>query len=185
MSGRLRYCFRHPAVRSGAWACAVAAGAAVVSLALWWPAHDRMQNLQSQFSDAKRELIDRQQLMKGLTAYESAQKSAASLQAKLEYGGTQAQLVEDISRLARSQGVRIVSEAYEEDRRRGGSHSVLNADLAVQGDYRSLRGFIDGLGSLPSWSEIDSVELERAREAGVINGKVRIVTYRQSQQAIK
>jgi Tfp pilus assembly protein PilO len=184
MSGSLRYCLRHRAVRSGAWACAVAVGAAIVAVAFWWPVQQRVQQLEEQFLALRREAIDQRQLAQGLVAFERANKDVTRLQSKLEYGGTQAQLVEDFTRLARSNDVRIVSEAYEEGRRTG-THGILNADLAVSGSYRALRQFLDGLAALPSWSEVDAVELERAKQTGMVSGKVRIVTYRLPQEASK
>jgi Tfp pilus assembly protein PilO len=184
MSGQLRYCLRHRAVRTGAWSCALALGVAVVAAAFWWPVHKRVHSLQEQFTAARREAVDQQQLEQDLAVYARAQTNAARLQAKLAYAATQAQLVEDLAGLARSNDVRIVSEAYEEGRRTG-THGVLNADLAVSGTYRALRQFLDGVAALPSWSEIDAVELERAKEIGAVNGKVRVVTYRLPQQATK
>ena len=175
--GRLRYVLRHPVVRAGAWAAALCLVAAATSFAAWLPTHQRVQHLAQELGAKSRALREADQSEKVRLAYEQARKAVEVLEAKLEQAATQAQLLEDFGRLARQHGVRIVSEAYEEGKG-AGVQQTLNAELAIRGSYGSIRGFLAATSALRTWSEIDEVVLERAREAGVVEGKVRIVTYR-------
>ncbi len=174
---QVRYVLRHPAVRSGAWAAALAGVGAAITVATWLPAHHRVGQLTQELTTKSRALREADASEKLLATYEQARAAVALLEKKLEYAATQAQLLEDLGRLARQHGVRIVSEAYEEGKK-GGAQATLNAELAIRGSYAAIRGFLAATSALRTWSEIDEVVLEKAREPGVVNGKVRIVTYR-------
>src|SRR5262249_12293345 len=112
-----------------------------------------------------------------LAAYTRASKDASALEKKLATAATQSQLVQEFARLARRNGVKIVSETYEEAR---GPQPSLSAELAVQGDYPALHEFVRELSSLPTWSEVQEVRLESAQGSASQRGRIRIVTYRQA-----
>ena len=173
----LRHSLRHPLVRAGLAATALLVPAAVVVIAMWWPLHEQKLQLEEEVTALTESIRDRAGVAAAAAAYTRSKQGAALLEAKLKHAATQAQLVDDLSRLARANGVRIVSETYEEIRRPSGQ-ALLNADLVVRGSYASTRKFLQALSTLPTWSEIDEVTLEKGREPNTIAGKLRIVTYR-------
>lgn len=176
--GRLRYSARHPWARSGLWACAVAALLAVAAAVAWWPAERSRAALEERIAAKRASLVQAQQSGELARAYAQAREGVALLEKKLEHAATQAQLVENVARLARRHGVRIVSETYDENAAAAGRNSALIVELSVQGSYPSLRDFLRGLGALPTWSEIQEVRLETVHGAPFQRGRIRIVTYR-------
>lgn len=173
----LRYDARHPWARSGAWTCAATAVLALAVAALWWPAQREREALEGAIAAKRRELIQAQRAGELVRAYAQARVRVASLEKKLRYAATQAQVVENFARLARKHGVKILTETYEEGRNPGAQPS-LNAELVVQGGYPALRDFVRDLSALPTWSEVQEVRLESARGAAGQKGRIRIMTYR-------
>ncbi len=173
----LGYSLHHPWVRTALWACLVGLLCAVLGAAFWWPAYQGHAELERQIAAKRREFVQAQQAEQLARAYVKAQQDVTLLEKKLEHAATQAQLVENLARLARQHGVRIISETYEEGRS-GAGPVALHAGLAVQGSYRAVREFIRGVSTLPTWSEVHEVWLEKARESNWIKGRIRLVTYR-------
>lgn len=171
----LRYSVHHACARAALIACALSIGAAAVAVVAWWPVRQTSARLEAQIDAKRRDLVRMHQAQEVLHAYTRARKSVGLLEKKLRQAATQAQLVENLARLARKHGVHVVSETYEEGR---GSPATLNADLAVQGSYRALRDFMRDLPALPTWSEAQEVWLEKMRGSRLIKGRFRIVTYR-------
>ena len=171
----LRYAARHPWAQAGLWACAGTGALALAALAFWWPAQHERDALEGRIASVRRDLIQAQQADELLRAYEHARKDVASLEMKLQYAATQAQLVENFARLARKHGVKIVTETYEEGR---GAQPTLNTELAAQGGYPALRDFLRDLSALPTWSEVQEVRLESVQGASALKGRIRIMTYR-------
>jgi Tfp pilus assembly protein PilO len=173
----LRYSARHPFARAGLWASAATAALMLVVLAAWWPAQRERAALEEAIAGQRRALAQAQQTRDLLGAYVKARKDVASLEKKLQYAATQAQLVQNFARLARKHGVKIVSETYEEGRNPG-AQPALTAELAVQGGYPALRDFLRDLAALPTWSEVQEVRIESMQGAATRKGRIRIVTYR-------
>jgi hypothetical protein len=173
--GDLRYAARHPLARAGLWAAAVTGAVMLAALALWWPAHRDASALEERIAGKRRALADARHNYDLLSAYTKASRDVASLEKKLAYAATQSQLVASFARLAHRNGVRIVSETYEEAR---GAQPALSAELTVQGEYPALREFLRELSALPTWSEVQEVRLESAHGAAGQRGRIRIVTYR-------
>jgi hypothetical protein len=175
----LRTSARHGAARSGILACLAAVLMFAAALASWWPAERARSRAEAEIALKRRSLAQARQAQELLEAYGKAVKEVAALEKKLDYAATQAQLVQSFSRLARRHGVRIFGETYEETR--GTAQLALGADLALQGRFPALRGFLSGLSGLPTWSEVLEVRLESASAAGEQKGHVRIVTYRNAR----
>ncbi|HKQ31278.1 MAG TPA: type 4a pilus biogenesis protein PilO [Burkholderiales bacterium] len=175
-----RYSIRHPWIRIGAIAAAAAAVVALIALAFWWPAQSTRATLEEQIAIKRRTLVQLQQADELLHTYERAQKDVPVLEKKLTNAATQAQLVEQLGRLARRHGVTVLSETYEEGRA-AGSYAVLNTELTVQAGYPAIREFLRSLPDLPVWAEVQELRLEAARDAGAVKGRIRIATYRRAR----
>src|SRR3954465_7679210 len=173
----LRHSARHPWARGGLRACALGGVLLAVSLAAWWPAQRSSAALEGEIAAKRRALAQTRQAHELVGAYAKAAKEVAVLERKLEHAATQAQLVESFARLAAKHGVKIVGETYDEGRG-AGAQAGLSAELSVQGPYPALREFLRELSALPTWSEVQEVRLETARESGMQKGRIRIMTYR-------
>jgi Tfp pilus assembly protein PilO len=173
----LRHSARHPWVRGGLRACALGAALLAASAAAWWPAQRGNAALETDIAAKRRTLSQTRQAQELVGAYAKAAKEVALLERKLKHAATQAQLVESFARLAARHGVKIVGETYDEGRGAAGQ-AGLSAELSVQGPYPALREFLRELSALPTWSEVQEVRLETARESGLQKGRIRIMTYR-------
>jgi len=173
----LLYSLRHPWVRAASWACAAAAALALAAVVFWLPLSQAQAALENEIAAKRREFVHTERAEELLRAYERARKEVVLLEKKLEHAATQAQLVENIGRLARKHGVRLRGESYEEGRS-AGAQPTLTAELTVQGGYRALRGFMRDFATLPTWSEVQEVRLEKERKSTTVRGRIRVVTYR-------
>jgi len=173
----LRHSARHPWARGGLRACALGAALLAASLAAWWPAQRGNAALETEIAAKRRTLSQTRQAQELVGAYAKAAKEVALLERKLEHAATQAQLVESFARLAARHGVKVVGETYDEGRS-AAAQTGLSAELSVQGAYPALRDFLRELSALPTWSEVQEVRLETARESGLQKGRIRIMTYR-------
>jgi Tfp pilus assembly protein PilO len=175
----LRHSARHPWARGGLRACALGAVLLAASAAAWWPAERARAALEGEIAAKRRALAQTRQAHELLGAYTKAAKEVASLERKLDHAATQSQLVESFARLARKHGVKIIGETYDAGRA-AAVQPGLSAELSVQGPYPALREFLRDLSVLPTWSEVQEVRLETARESGIQKGRIRIMTYRQA-----
>jgi hypothetical protein len=180
--GDLRTSARHRGARLGLCAFLLSALALGASAAYWWPAERARAAAEEDIALKRRSLVQLRQGREVLEAYEKAAQEVAGLEKKLDHAATQAQLVQNFSRLARNRGIRIVGETYDEARS-GAAQPALSAELAVQGAFPALRSFLSDLSSLPTWSEVQEVRLESVAGAAEQKGRVRIVTYRKARAA--
>lgn len=173
----LRNSARHPWARGGLRACVLGTVLLAASAAAWWPAERSRAALEGEIAAKRSALSQTRQAHELMGAYAKAAKQVAVLEGKLEHAATQAQLVESFARLARKHGVKIISETYDEGRG-SAAQAGLSAELSVQGAYPALRDFLRELSGLATWSEVQEVRLETARESGMQKGRIRIMTYR-------
>lgn len=176
------YSPRHPAVRWGVRACLISAVLALAALGFWWPAEQKFLKLSDQITQYRRNLVQAQQADELLQAYAIAQKDVPVFEKKLEQAASQAQLVENFGRLGTQYGVRLLGETYEE-RKDANGRALLVAELTVQGAYPAMRNFLQGLPSLPTWTEVRDIRLESQRELKIIKGRILVITYRQLLEA--
>lgn len=185
-----RYCLRHPWARLAALISAVLALTAVGLSINWWPNNARRTQLDVAISAERLKITRQHGELEVLAAYTQARTDVQALESKLDYAATQAQQVSDVAQLARKQGITVLSQSYEiRASKEADGHSkdapALNTELMVQGSYRSLRNFIALVPSLPSLTQVQEVVLERAREANVVKGRIRLVTYRRAAAKVE
>ncbi|NIR30374.1 MAG: type 4a pilus biogenesis protein PilO [Gammaproteobacteria bacterium] len=175
----LRYARRHPGVK-------LALGVAVISLAVtlsvgvagWRPAQQRHADVRARADTLRAELAATLRARELARAYAAAQRDLERVHERLAAGTGQAQLVNRLYRLARERGVALLSESNQEGRARG-DYVPLVQELALAGDYRGVRGFLQDIGALPTWTVIRELRLSRHRTApGQVKAVVTLATYR-------
>ena len=178
-SSPLRYALRHPAVRAGVVASALAAALTLVVAGTAWPVWREQAGLADALADKRRQLVQRQQAEALARAAAAARADVAAVERKLSQVSSQSVVVDHLVRLAREHRLHIVSQAYEERRSREQAPTLL-VELVVQGGYAPLRGFLDALPSLPVLHEVEEASLQAQVEPGVVRGRLRIALYRQA-----
>lgn len=176
----LRYAFRHPYVRTGAWINIALIVVVIAAAAVRWPIAQQHAELTAAIDAKRKQMVYAMQAGEMMRNYRHAQVAVPRLEQKLQASVRQSDLIDSIGRLARQHDVRVVSQAFEEGKVRG-AYSPLHVNITLQGRYTALRDFLDGLSSLLLWLEIQEAGIERAREApGAVRAQLRITALRKA-----
>lgn len=182
MSGlltNLRYAAGRPLVKLAFVGLAVALVLLLAMATLAWMGNSQLAARRGELSAqalALRDVSRAQQLRDTLLRVSA---DVSRIESKLDYAATQGQLVQDFAELAARHQLTILNQSYEEGRRNG-SLQALSSELSVRGSYRSIRSFLLEVPQLRAWTEVREVSLERGRDAGQVNGKVQLVTFRRA-----
>jgi Tfp pilus assembly protein PilO len=175
----LRYASRQPWVRAGLVCAVVALVALIVAAALVWSARSQVVARQAELTQKAQTLREAGQAQELLTVFTRVSADVTRIEGKLDYAATQGQLVQDFAELAARHQLSILNQSYEEGRRNG-SLQALATELSVRGSYRAIRGFLLDVPQLRAWTEVREVSLERSRDAGMIDGKIVLATFRRA-----
>ena len=175
----LRYAARRPWVRIAFIGAALSLALLLAAVVLVWVGQSRLQARQAEMAAQAASLRDlgrAQELRDTLTRVSA---DVSRIEGKLDYAATQGQLVQDFAELAARHRLTILNQSYEEGRRNG-SLQALSSELSVRGSYQSIRSFLLEVPQLRAWTEVREVSLERGREAGQVNGKIQLLTFRRA-----
>jgi len=183
---QIRYAMRHAALRRAVVGTGVAAaGLAVVALGYWWPAMRAHAVLEQAIHDKRQAVVAAMSARDVKHAHDAALRALPAIEQKLNVNSGQSDLVERLNRLARKRGIRIISESYEEGKAKS-TFVPLHLDIALQGSYAEMRGFIADIATLPVWGEIQEARLEGLRDQpGTIKAQLRLVLYRRGGPTAK
>jgi Tfp pilus assembly protein PilO len=179
----LRLSFRHPLLRVGLRIGLLLLVVDAALVAYRWPAATSHGQLVKQVDAAQTAIIDARQAVGVMDAYTRAREAIMTIGRKLDYATAQAKLIDDIADLARKYGVQVLSQEYDEASAGDKRQATLGVQLAAQGNYRALRNFIVGISSLPAWTEVSDVSIERGRDSGLLKAELRLLTYRRPNMA--
>lgn len=176
----LLYSLRCAAVRYGLFAAGLSAACVLVGLTLWWePAWREQARIQEQIDAIRATSSENMRTAQLVQAQREALQSVAGLERKLDAPASQADLIQDIARLAARRSVRVVAQSFEEGKAQR-NDAPLYMDLGLQGSYPALRGLIGDLTTLPMWIEVVEARLDRsADDSASVRMQLRLVTYRE------
>ena len=173
-----RYSLRHPRVRSGVLVSAVAVFVMLLTgVAYWWPALNASATLKLQIEQKRRQAVEASTSAQLVLVSRRAVQHVEQIEKKLAASGTQVNLVQNLSTLARQHNVKILSEAYEEGKAKDGYKPFVH-ELTLQGGYAELRQFLTALKDLPTFTIVQDAVMSRAGNAAVIKAQLRMHTYR-------
>lgn len=176
---QVRYGMRHPRLRLACYAsgATLVLGIGVVA-GYWWPAARAHASLQRDIATARQAVVAAMSAHEVKQAYEEAAKALPAIEQKLSRGREQSDVVDQLNRLARRRGIRIVSESYEEGKAKT-AYVPLYLDLVLQGSYAEMRRFLTDVATLSAWGEIQEARVEGMREhPGAVKAHLRLVLYR-------
>ena len=174
------FSLRHPRVRASIAGLMVSVLLLViVGLAYWWPARDAAENLSARIDDRRREIANADFSAQLAQVSGRAAQQVAQIEKKLDASVTQAVLVQNLAALALRHNVKIISEAYEEDKSKNG-YSMLVHELTLQAEYPELRSFIEGLQGLPTFTVVQGAILGYSSNSLAIKVQLNMVTYRRT-----
>ena len=175
----LRYAARHPLVRAAMGLCAVALLALCAAASMVLFSSSALQAQQTMLAGKTQVLKEQGRSNEMRVTFQRVSADVARIDVKLDYAATQGQLVQDFAELAARHHVTILNQSYEEGRRNG-ALQALNTELSVRGSYRAIRGLLLDVPDLRAWTEVREVLLERSRDAGQVNGKIQLATFRRA-----
>ncbi len=176
----LRYAYRHPWVRWGAWINLGLAIAVAVAALVRWPVAQQHRELTTAIDGKRKQMVYTMQAGEMMRHYRHAQVALPRLEQKLQASARQSDLIDSLGRLARQHDIRVLSQTFEEGKARS-AYSPLHVNIALQGRYTALRGFLDDLASLPLWIEIQEAGIERARETpDTVRAQLRLTALRKA-----
>jgi hypothetical protein len=178
----LSYCSRHLATRATLLLSSLALLTVLVLSVAHRSAVSHVDQLKSDLKQQTVLLNDTDRAQEFLETFQHVSAEIQIIETKLDYAATPGQLIEDVTKLAARHRVAIVSEAYEEGRRNG-VLQTLNSELSVRGSYAAIRGFLLEIPELRAWTEVHEVLLERGRDAGAVNAKIHLATFRRATPA--
>ena len=175
-----RYALRHPRVRLALFSM-FAAGALLLlaMLALWLPARHATQSLTGDIDHLRQINHDNRYSAELAVAVKNATARVGEAEKKLNQQAVQTLLVQHLGQHAARHGVRILSSNYDEGTVQGGFQPIYH-ELAVQGSYAGVRGFLADIPELPTLTVIEECTIARLREGSVLKATLQMRTWRRS-----
>ena len=131
----------------------------IITLALWLPVYSEYSTAWKENVLSKSE-IRKVSLRNELSdAYQLNTKRVSKIEKKLRIRISQAEIINDISRLAQRNGINIVSESYSAGESIEG-YELLNQNLVAEGGYSSIRQFLREIDQLAVWTVSQEVRLK-------------------------
>lgn len=181
----LAFSLRHPRLRASLYLSTFSTLLVIIlGLIYWWPAVHLKKNLINEMNELRLSISKAEHNIQLAHAVEMANLQLALVESKLNVSTTQADLIHNISTMARRHNVKIDSETYEEGKNKDG-YEQLAHEITVHAGYAELRAFIDDVQQLPTLTVIQEAIVSRSSNSKDIRAQLSIVTYRRSPEFLK
>jgi len=154
----------------------------LVATFVWWPAERELDQLQGSIESKRQELVTRLQAGEIVEAYRTSLNTAPILEKKLAATVSQSELIQRLARLAAQKTLKVVAQSFDRGPEGQAVGDIQVLEMTVSGDYRGVRGFLNGLSELPVVIEVTEMRLERGRERGgaALQAQIRLAVYRKA-----
>lgn len=140
------------------------------------PQRDQYYQLQNQLNDLRAQLMSLKSLNDPGNNLESLNHNVAQINSKLIFAADSLKLSKLMLELSKQHGVQIIRQSNSEDTSASGL--ILKQSLSVEGSYRQIRGFIDGIYRLPSMTIIQQLRLQKkSGNKKLLTGSLLLLTY--------
>lgn len=174
---QLRYAARFPATRYALWGLpAVLLLLLIVWLGVWRPAAVEHAALTQSVAEIRQSLKTLIQINALRDEYRQSLQVVKAVEAKLEKAIPLSEYVERLNVLARESGVQILNESRQVGKVQKGYLPVYQ-ELVLEADYASVRRFLSGLSSLPTWTVVNEMRLDKQRNTGQLKANLVLVTF--------
>jgi hypothetical protein len=178
MLAMLRYNWRCRPMRLSAYAAlATLISSLLIALAWWMPAQREAAALQAEIEARRTAMVESVRMEQMIALQRDALRNVTLLEKKLRATAGQADMVQEVARLANRHGVRVLSQSFDEGK--GQHDGALYLELGLSGPYAALRAMIGDFTALPTWVEVVDAHFERgASGAAPVRVQLRLLTYR-------
>jgi hypothetical protein len=176
------YVMRYPLLRAGAMITLVILTCTLlVSLAWWGPMKLEQWKTVETIDENRYVLQEVKRVSEISQANRNAQITVALMEKKLHAEMNQAQAVQQLSKLAASQKVRVLSQSFETGKKQD-QIETLYIDLTLLGDYRGIRGMLAELPKMKVWIEVLEANMSSAVKGGEqVKCQLTLAVYRYAQ----
>lgn len=175
----ITYAFKAPLVRWGV-ASMLLCGLmlTLVYLFVWQPLAEDQRDLVSQVNTQRSEIVRLSQQAVTQKAYEKTLIDIGAIESKLNSNFKQADIINNLYRIAGRYRVQILNESYKENKKSDG-FLELEQEIIVSAKYEGLRKFLIALHSLPTWTVVGETQIDRSKaEDGQVKAVLKLQTYR-------
>ncbi len=186
ISKRLRYASRYPLTRYGLMALPVVMLVLIITWSFFWlPVANRNQELMESMKDSRQELVSIIRLNELGTEYKSTLQAVEQIESKLDRLIPLSEFVERLNGLARKNQVQIINESRHVGKQHNG-YLPIYQELVLEAGYSSIRRFLSGLSTLPTWTVVKEMRLAKQRDSDQLKANLVLVTFqKQSAEAVE
>ena len=158
------FSFKHVRVRAGVYLFLASLLALLIMLlAVWYPVNSDYSESWHKNEQLKRSIRSMAVRSELTDTYKLNKKRLVSVEKKLTVKNSQTEIINGVSRLAQRSGVNIISESYSDNTVVNG-YDVLNQSLVLEGNYTTIRDFLNGIDQLSVWTVPQEVRLKRLND---------------------
>jgi len=174
---QLRYAARFPLTRYALLALPVAALLLlIVWLVLWRPVAVQHAALSASVADTRQSLLSIMRLSELRDEYRHTLQAVEEIETKLERVIPLSEYVERLNVLARESGVQVINESRQVGKPQAGYLPVYQ-ELVLETRYDSIRRFLSGLSSLPTWTVVNEMRIDKQRNGDLLKANLVLVTF--------
>jgi hypothetical protein len=110
------------------------------------------------------------------TEYKSVLQAVEQIETKLDKVIPLSEFVERLNGLARQNQVQIINESRHMGKQHNG-YLPIYQELVLEAGYSSMRKFLSGLSSLPTWTLVREMRLTKQRDSNQLKANLVLVTF--------
>lgn len=151
----------------------------------WLPVANRNQELLDSVEHSRRDLVSIIRLNELSAEYKSTLQAVEQIESKLDRVIPLSEFVERLNGLARDNQVQIISESRHVGKQHNG-YLPIYQELVLETGYSSIRRFLSGLSTLPTWTVVKEMRLAKQRDSGQLKANLVLVTFqKQSGETVE
>lgn len=182
LARQLRYASRFPANRYALLLLPVMLLLLLlVWLLLWRPMAVEHAALKHSVDETRQSLVSMMRLNELRHEYDQTLHAVEAIEQKLERVIPLSEYVERLNGLAQQHKVQIINESRQTGEIQNG-YLPIYQELVLEASYESVRRFLSGLSSLPTWTVVNELRLDRQRNTRLLKASLVLVTF-QKQSA--
>lgn len=174
----VKYAMNHPGVKTTGLVMLACIVLLIIALIIWVPFYIKHLNLSSTIEGYRNSIYASQNEKRIAKIYSRSNKTVNKIYKKLGSKKGQAEHVKLLDKILQKRRLTVVNETFETEEREDG-YFVLTQELAIHGDYLSLRKFILELDRLPTWTVVQALKIEKLHSYGSkVKAVLKMSTYR-------
>lgn len=149
------------------YALTIAIAALIIEAIMWSSAKLENAKLHNKVAEVRNQIYREDQLQKLDSHLQKTLPIIETIENKLSSTTSQSDVMEQLSRLARSHTVRMRSQSITAMLSDDNFTSIKSIELRVSGSYTDIRKMLVSISAISAWLEIAEIRIERLNESDV------------------